>query len=513
MKLSHLLSCLRDHRLIGAGDPAADPEIGAIRYRSTDIRPGDLFVAIPGFRVDGHQFAGDAIERGAAAVVTEKQVPLDRGVQILVSNTRRAMAILADQFYGRPSEKLTVIGITGTNGKTTTAYLIESILARAGIKTGVIGTINYRYDNKTFNNPMTTPESVDLQRILADMVASGVTHAVIETSSHAIDLERVTGCRIRLGVFTNLSQDHLDFHGTMDAYWSSKKKLFTDILPRYTGADRSTAVINCDDGRGGDLYKMLNNANGAVRPISVGTRAGCDLAAETSEITMGGITTTVTTPAGKLAIHSKLVGRYNLENILCAVGTATALGLPAEMIQAGIETFTAVPGRMEPITDPRGRHVFVDYAHTPDALDSVLKTLAAIATGRLVCVFGCGGDRDRTKRPLMGAIAGKIADLTVVTSDNPRTEDPDAIIADILAGLTPLKLRHYPADTVDVDARGFMTVPDRRTAIRCAIRLTGPNDTVLIAGKGHETYQIIGRRETPFDDREEARQALEGGHA
>jgi UDP-N-acetylmuramyl-tripeptide synthetase len=245
----------------------------------------------------------------------------------------------------------------------------------------------------------------------------------------------------------------------------------------------------------------------------VGSSPENDLVAGSSDITLDGITTAVTTPDGPIEVHSKLVGRYNLENILCAAGTALALGVSTEMIQAGIEGFDAVPGRMEPVPDSEGRYIFVDYAHTPDALDSVLQTLAAIATGRLVCVFGCGGDRDRTKRPLMGAIAGKIADLTIITSDNPRTEDPDGIIKEILAGVTPLGLHRYGTDTLDIEERGFMAVADRSEAIRIGIRLTGREDTLLIAGKGHETYQIIGQEKLPFDDRQEARQALGGDHA
>lgn len=514
MKLSQLLHSLPDHTTRNAGNAPQDPDIGMIRYRSTEVLPGDLFVAVSGFKTDGHRYARDAVQRGAVAVVAEREVDLDNGIQVLVPDSRRAMAAMAAEFFGRPSEKLTIVAITGTNGKTTTAFLLESILKQAGFNTGVIGTINYRFNGQTFDNPMTTPESIDLQRILAEMADSGVTHVVMETSSHAITLDRIHNCRIQIGVFTNLSQDHLDFHGTMDAYWKTKQRLFTHLLS--PGDDRrpAVAVINCSHRRGKALVATLVDSGAPLRLLTVGTAPGSDLKTVTADITLKGISAVAETPGGKLRLRSALVGNYNLENILCAAGAAIAMALPVDVIKAGIGQCGAVPGRLEPVSDPGGRFVFVDYAHTPDALDNVLRTLTAIATGKLICVFGCGGDRDRTKRPLMGAIAAKLADLTIVTSDNPRTEAPEAIIADILEGVIPLGLTPYKTDAAsDYAEKGYLVIADRQNAIRAGIEAARSGDTVLVAGKGHETYQTVGDRNLAFDDRLEVRRALEVAHA
>jgi UDP-N-acetylmuramoyl-L-alanyl-D-glutamate--2,6-diaminopimelate ligase len=514
LKLSQLLHSLPEHRTRNAGNVPQDPDIGMIRYRSTDVRPGDLFVAVAGFKADGHRYVGDAVQRGAAAVVTERPVDIETGIQVQVPDSRQAMAALAAAFFGRPSDRLTIVAVTGTNGKTTTAFLLESILRQAGFNTGVIGTINYRYNGQTFANPMTTPESVDLQQILSEMVRSGVTHVVMETSSHAITLDRVHDCRIQVGVFTNLSQDHLDFHDTMEAYWDAKQKLFRQLLDTSDSNHPAAAVINTNDNRGKALVTTLINSGPPLRLLTVGNSPGSDIEVVAADITLNGIDAAVKTPAGDLKLHSPMVGEYNLENIICAVGAGAALGLPMDVIKAGIENFDAVPGRLEPISDQEGRFLFVDYAHTPDALDNVLRALTTIAAGRLICVFGCGGDRDRTKRPLMGAIAGQIADLTVVTSDNPRTESPEEIIADVLKGLAPLGLKPYGKDlTAGFTEKGYLAITNRRDAIRTGISAARSGDTVLIAGKGHETYQIIGDRKLPFDDRAEVRCALEVGHA
>jgi UDP-N-acetylmuramyl-tripeptide synthetase len=454
---------------------------------------------------DGHDFIDDALRRGAVAVVVEK--PIDRQTPVIaVRSARRALAELAAAFYGQPSEHLTIVAVTGTNGKTTTTYLVESILAQAGIRTGVIGTINYRYGGKTFANPVTTPESLDLQRILADMRAAGVTHVVLEASSHAIDLHRIHGCRMDVAVFTNLSQDHLDYHGTMQAYWETKKRLFTEHLTAGPKAGRAVAVINTDSAHGRELAALL-----ASRVVRVGTGESCEVRGEHMTCSLQGIRGVLALHRTRMDVGSQLVGRHNIENILCAVGASTALGLPAEAIRSGIAALACVPGRLERVATRSGRFVYVDYSHTPDALENALVALRQLASGRLICVFGCGGDRDRTKRPVMGAIAARLSDRVVVTSDNPRTEEPRAIIEEILPGVREQGLVQVDADQLGSASAGkaFAAQPDRRRAIEAGIRAARPGDTVLIAGKGHETYQVIGQHTIHFDDREEAQRVLD----
>ncbi len=519
MKLSDLMEGLPQKRMIPPishdGRAFTDPEIGSVHYRSDAVMPGGLFVAIRGFAADGHVFIDDAIARGAVAIVAERTPPMIRVPVVEVPNSRQAMAIIADRFFQCPSEQLIMIAVTGTNGKTTTASLIENILQKAGLKTGLISTVYYRYAGNSFDNPMTTPESLDLQSILARMVTHGVTHAVMEASSHAIDLFRLQNCRLDVAVFTNLSQDHLDFHGDMQTYWQSKKRLFTDILPAGPKQDRAMAVINCSNDKGRELFELLSTTTGAPTPLGVGDGKGATLRAIHADIGLSGITGAIETPVGVFEFHSPLAGGYNLENILCAVGVGVVLKLPMEQIRTGIEEFVSVPGRLEAVPDRSGRFVFIDYAHTPDALENVLAALRAISTGRIICVFGCGGDRDRGKRPLMGKIALDYADLTIVTSDNPRSEDPVKIIEDIVAGIASLGRHCYQAETLDSNFAntGFLVEPDRRAAIRRGIRVAIPGDTILIAGKGHEKYQLVGKQKLPFDDYAEAQQALEACHA
>ncbi len=481
-------------------------DIRALFYRSQDVTPGGLFVAVKGFAADGHDFIEQAIARGAAAVVCEKPCSAAGAVMIPVADSRKALAALAAEFYGHPSRHMTVIGITGTNGKTTTSYLIESILQAAGHATGVIGTINYRFGGKCFDTPVTTPESLDLQRILADMRSAGVTHAVMEISSHALDLCRVHACNIDVAVFTNLTQDHLDFHQTMEAYWASKRKLFELYLPASAGKHAIRAVLNTDDPRGNELAAALK-----IRHLTAGQQADRDIRAIETRFDLIGITARVQTPGGELTLHSALVGRHNLENILGAVGVGIALNIPPAAIVEGIRALPHVPGRLERVLDPSGkRFVYVDYAHTPDALEKALLALQAVGAGRMICVFGCGGDRDRGKRSLMGAIAARLSHLAVVTSDNPRTEAPETIIAQILAGMNGAGRRIQAVAELGPapDAKAYLVEADRRNAIRLSISAARAGDTILIAGKGHETYQIIGRTKYPFDDRSEARQAL-----
>ncbi len=494
-----------------------DREISSIHYRAQEVLPGGMFVAIKGQTADGHDFMHQALQKGAVAVVTQKEPPqpylnecLAQSVQsqpiiIRVSDPRKAMADLAARFFGDPSENMTLIGITGTNGKTTVAYLIESILLKAGFNVGVIGTINYRYANKTFPNPMTTPESLNLQRILSEMLQEGVTHAVMEASSHALDLYRIKGCRFDVAVFTNLSQDHLDFHGDMQSYWSSKKKLFTEYLNHESQKDNTVAVINCDDPRGEELVKILS-----VKVIKTGSAAACEIKAATSRYGLVGTDGRVSTPRGSFDFKTPLVGIHNVENILSATGAAAALNIAPDTIKAGIEALAAIPGRLESIENSSGRFVYVDYAHTPDALENAVSALKAIAPARIICVFGCGGDRDKEKRPMMGQIVARLCDLSVVTSDNPRSEDPAAIIDQILPGTRQARGYRYSTEDLKTgfDKKGYTVEPDRRRAIELAIRVSRPDDAVIIAGKGHETYQILGDTTIDFDDREEARHAL-----
>lgn len=488
--------------------PAAetDPEITSIHYRAQEVTPGGLFVAIKGLAADGHDYVETAVARGAAAIVVQAVTGAPSGVVTLVSaNTRVALAALADGFYGQPSQAMTVIGITGTNGKTTTSYLIERILQEAGFSTGVIGTINYRYAGEQFPSPVTTPESLDLQRILARMRAAKVTHAVLEVSSHALDLHRVAGCRFDVGVFTNLTQDHLDYHKDMDSYWESKKRLFTELLPRGPKNDRATAVINRQDPKSRELEEITS-----LRTIRVGYAADNDLSITDPNCSLSGISGRMVAAGETLEFRSPLVGTHNCENILCAAGVGVALGISLPVICDGIAGLASIPGRLEPVPDDRGRHVYVDYAHTPDALENVIAAVKELAVGRTICVFGCGGDRDRGKRPLMGAIAASGCDLAVVTSDNPRSENPDRIIAQILHGVRSAGGQQLEAADLagGFERRGYVVEPDRRQAIRLAVAACRPGDTLLIAGKGHENYQILSDRTIAFDDRQVALEML-----
>jgi MurE/MurF fusion protein len=515
MKLSSLLKTAAPVSFWGTRPDAGqfslspDPEIGSVHYRAQDVKPGGLFVAIKGLVADGHEFIDDALARGASAIVTQKPV-VKNSIIVEVKNTRKALAAISDQFYSSPSKKLYVIGITGTNGKTTTAFIVEHLLSEAGIKVGVIGTLNYRYSGKTFQNPMTTPESYDLQKILAEMHKSGITHVVMEVTSHAIDLDRIYNCRFNLLIFTNLTQDHLDYHGDMDSYWSCKKRLFTQ-LPDYGSSENGiSAVINHNNEKGKELIKLLEKSIGKPSVLSAGFSNGNSIRAENITRDLHGINGTIVTPVGSFGFKSPLVGNHNLENILCAAGAGVVLNLTLDSIKKGIQAVCAVPGRLESIHNTIHRFIYVDYAHTPDALYNVLSALKSSATGRIICVFGCGGNRDKTKRPLMGQTATKFCDLTVITSDNPRTEPPVEIIEQIVQGAKKTISEVYtPADlSAGFRKKGYVVEPDRRKAIALAITASRTGDIVLIAGKGNETYQIIGTHTISFDDRIEARTAL-----
>lgn len=480
-------------------------DISGLCYRAQSVRPGSLFVAVKGFAADGHDYIQQAVSRGAVAVVCQRPVTT-AAATIVVSDSRRALAELSAAFFGHPSRAMTLVGITGTNGKTTTSYLIESILKTNGHTTGVIGTINYRYADQTFDNPVTTPESLDLQQILADMHCAGTTHVVMEASSHGLALQRVRGCDIDVAVFTNLSQDHLDFHQDMDSYWASKRLLFTDYLSANQSSIALRAVINSDDPMGKALSGELK-----LPHCTTGQSNSADVQVLQVDFGLTGISAKIRTPKGNLTIRSPLTGRHNLENILNAVGVAVALGIEPATVQAGIASLQNVPGRLERVIDDlQQRFVYVDYAHTPDALKNVLQALRDLTGGRIVCVFGCGGDRDRAKRPLMGAIAGQLSDLVIITSDNPRSEPAQQIIEQIVKGVRQNLNRHYTPMALKegYDDRGYVIEPDRRKAIFLSIHSARPGDTILIAGKGHEPYQLIGDQKLAFDDRIVAREAL-----
>lgn len=518
MKLSRLIDSMENVRINGFSadqwNTSSSPEITSIHYRSNEVRPGGMFFAIKGQQTDGHQYIRDAVAKGAVVVVVDAaqqmaagQLVDDGGVVVVsVGDTRKALAAASSMFFNNPSERLYIVGITGTNGKTTTAYLIERLLLAGGIDVGVISTINYRFHGKVYDNPLTTPESLDLQKILAEMAAAGVTHVVMEVSSHGVALDRIYHCWFDMGIYTNLSQDHLDFHGNMAEYWSCKKRFFTDYLMAGPKQNQAVAVINTDNPRGMELLDAMKN----FKVISVGSNASSDVCARHIRFDQYGMTGEIRFFDNDVEFKSGLIGRYNLENIICAAGAGTALEISPVVVTQTIESFENVPGRLERIFNESERHVFIDYAHTPDALENVLSTLKEVISGRLICVFGCGGDRDKAKRPQMGIIADKLSDFVVITSDNPRTEDPGAIIEEIRNGLLIASPQEYMPSELENGflEKGYVIEPDREKAINLGIKISKPNDTILISGKGHEDYQIIGEKTIPFDDREKAAAAL-----
>jgi UDP-N-acetylmuramoyl-L-alanyl-D-glutamate--2,6-diaminopimelate ligase len=506
MKLRDLVRGLEPRQIHGE----TSIEIEGIAYNSRQIERGSVFVAMRGQGADGHDYIGEAIERGARVVILEDENRRIKGIPTLVvENSRKALGAISTAFFGNPSTEMTLIGITGTNGKTTTTYLAESILKGAGFRTGVIGTIDYHFDGTFRRATTTTPESYDLQKMLKEMLEQGVSHVIMEVSSHALHQHRTEGCHFDIGVFTNLTTDHLDYHKTMDHYFESKASLFTRFL-RQTMKPHSVALINFDDPKGRALWEMY-----PLPKVSYGLEGERHISAKDIHASINGLSATVITPNGGFSFRSPLLGEFNLYNILASAGIGLALKVDLEAVRSGIETLHGVPGRVERIRNHRGVHIFVDYAHTPDALDRILRTLRdAKGVGRIITVFGCGGDRDRGKRPLMGAIAGRYSDLAVITSDNPRTEDPTAIIKEIERGM---RTESIPAMDRKELARGFrekgyVKVLERREGIRLAIELAKVGDVVLVAGKGHEDYQIIGRKRFPFDDRYELREALKKNH-
>ncbi len=492
MRLSQLIEGIDNCRV--AGD--LDVEVKGLAYDSRKVKPGYLFVAIKGHRLDGHQFVEEAIGRGACGVVVQDSAALDHDMAlkggnralIRVPDSRRALSRLSVNYYGRPFERLALIGITGTNGKTTTTYLLESILREAGAEPGVIGTINYRFKGRSKKAPVTTPESLDLMEILNEMAEAGVSHVVMEVSSHALDQGRVQDCPFKVRVFTNLSRDHLDYHRTMEDYFQAKARLFK------VSADYEipgiTAVINMDSPEGKRLLGLTK-----IPAISYGLNAKAHVRAEQINSTREGMEFRLKGPQGEADIFSPLLGEFNIYNILAASSAAMALGVDLEGIKRGIKAVKCIPGRMERVDNAKGLFIVVDYAHTPEALSRVLEALRPLVTGRIITVFGCGGDRDKGKRAMMGQVALLLSDMVIITSDNPRTEDPISIISAIEDGVA----KSGAKCPYDIHA-------DRKEAIKAALQMAGPDDLVLIAGKGHEDYQIIGTTTRPFDDRKVARE-------
>ncbi len=466
------------------GDPGV--EVREVTHDSRKVGSGSLFVAIRGLATDGNLFVDAARKKGAVAVVSEGPAR-PGGTWVQVKDARTALALLSAAVLGDPAGSLELVGVTGTNGKTTTTYLIDAALRAAGRTTGLLGTVQYRVGTRVAEASRTTPEASDLQAFLREMKDAACTHAVLEVSSHSLELKRVHGLAFRVAVFTNLTRDHLDFHGDMERYFAAKRRLF-DTLLRADGH----AVINADDDRGRELARV---ARGRVLTYSVGKKPA-DLSAEEISLGLEGTRFKVRTRSGDVEVRTPLLGRFNVSNILAAFGAALALDVPAEAAIAGLASVTGVPGRLERVEAGQNFTVVVDYAHTDDALKNLLETVRELRPRRIITVFGCGGDRDRTKRPLMGAVASRLSDVAVLTSDNPRSEPPEAILEEIQRGMP--------------SGRGAPrhVVADRREAIALAVEMAGPGDAVVIAGKGHETYQVLRDRTVPFDDRQVTRAAL-----
>ena len=493
MTWAELHGTLRGRGLIKADDALrAEAAVGAVSglaYDSRTVKSGDVFVALKGQHADGTAFARQAIDRGAVAIVSEEAAP--EGVHVpwaIVADARLALALMAVTFYRDPSREMRVVGITGTNGKTTTAYLVAGIFEAAGVRCGVLGTVAYKIGDELREATRTTPEAPDVQALLREMVDRGCGACAMEVSSHALALRRVDGMSFAAAVFTNLTRDHLDFHAGMDDYFRAKRRLF-EMLPR-----NAPSILNVDDPRCGSLME----AGG--RPLTYGMQRPADVKPGPVSFSLDGLQFDVATPRDTLHVRSKLIGKPNVYNILAAVATATALDVSSDAIEKGLYALDAVPGRFQTVSGPNDDvTVVVDYAHTDDALRNLLETARPLAHGRLITVFGCGGDRDRTKRPLMGAVAGRLSDVIVITSDNPRSEDPTRIIEEIQRGITPDTRR---------ERQSLLTIVDRRQAIARAVEIARAGDVVLVAGKGHEKYQVIGDRTLAFDDVAVAREAL-----
>jgi UDP-N-acetylmuramoyl-L-alanyl-D-glutamate--2,6-diaminopimelate ligase len=474
-----------------------DIAVTALTDDSRAVKPGSVFVAVKGERVDGHAFVGKAVQAGAAALVLQKglnvtavpSVPVVR-----VDDSRRVLGVLAGRFYREPASRLCMVGVTGTNGKTTVTYLCKGVLETAGRRVGLIGTVAYQIGDERLPAAHTTPGAVELQALLARMVDAGMNAAVMEVSSHALAMDRTVGCEFDVTIFTNLTQDHLDFHADMDGYFQAKLRLFSDLDPAGRKLRPKRAIVNIDDARGARVCEASR-----VPVWTYAIQKPADILAEDVRLALSGTHFTAVTPHGRFPVESRLVGEHNVYNILAAIGVGLHEGLSPEIIQRGIASVVNVPGRFERVEAGQDFTVVVDYAHTDDALLRLLTAAQALKTGRVITVFGCGGDRDRGKRPKMGRVAARLSDVVFLTSDNPRSEDPAAILREIEVGVreafTEKRIR-------------YEVIADRRAAIEAAVREAKSGDTVLIAGKGHEDYQIVGATRLHFDDREVARVAL-----
>ena len=488
MQLRQLIENLPDATVEGP----VDREIAGITYDSRRVTPGMVFIAIPGQHVDGHEFIGTAVERGASAVICERSrlVP-GRVTKIHVDDVREAMACAARSYYQHPSAKLKVIGVTGTNGKTTVAFMIKAILEAADIKTGLMGTVRYEIGDRVIPAQRTTPESIEVQQMMSQMLKADCQACVMEVSSHALDQKRVNGVEFDVGIFTNLTRDHLDYHGTMENYFATKKKLFSSLR---RGTKQGTSVINIDDDYGA---RLAGEGDGVEVQLTYGFGEKARLRATKIELNADGSRFVIEATGRKFAVRLPLIGRHNIYNALAAVGACLALKIDVVKIQAALNALPPVPGRLEMVSAGQPFGVFVDYAHTDDALKNVLTTLREITKGRVLVAFGCGGNRDSGKRAKMGRIAAELADFTLITCDNPRKEDPTKIAAQVEEGYKSVRVDAYELEL------------DRRRAIQQIIARAQPGDSVLIAGKGHETYQEFEDTVVPFDDRVHAQEALE----
>lgn len=461
-----------------------DVSIKGIAYHSKDVKDGYLFVCLNGEKTSGKFFVKEALKKGAKAIVSDEKLDVEHATLILVDDPAEVLSKLSCEFFNHPSSSLLMIGITGTNGKTTISYLLESIFSLAGIPSGIIGTINYKIGNKTFVSKLTTPQSSDLQYFLHLMVKEKLKAAIMEVSSHALKLNRVDGCQFDIAIFTNLSREHLDFHKDMQDYFNSKLKLFLNL------EKEKIAIINNDDPWGRKIMQKIN-----VRKITYGIHSGSEISAEEIKLSLDGISFIAKTPNGKIKIDYHSPALFNVYNILAAIGCALTQNIPPDVIKEGIESARPIKGRLEKIDLGQNFEVFIDYAHTPAALENILTSLKNVKKNKIITVFGCGGDRDKSKRPIMGRIASEMSDFVVLTSDNPRSEDPEKILKEIHSGVT---------------TENCKIIVDRREAIKYALGIAEKDDIVLIAGKGHEEYQIIGDKKLPFSDSKVVKEVLSG---
>lgn len=482
MNLAQLVEDCMIKRIIG--DP--DIEISGLQAHSGSVQPGDLFLCISGNRVDGHGYIQQAVENGCAAILAEKEVEKrDESIPIvIVPDTRRAMAILANRFYGYPSQQMRLIGVTGTNGKTTTTHMIEHILSKNGNKTGLIGTISMKIGAVTEKTGNTTPDSIALQGMLHRMMENEASHAVLEVSSHALRMGRVRGCNFQTAVFTNLTHDHLDFHQTMSRYLEDKALLFSQLGNSY-GSSPKVAILNTDDPASNELA-----AKTAAQVIRYSIDQPADIKARDIRLNPESTSFWLDTYAGSMSIHLPVVGKFNVYNALAAISACMVEGIALDNIKESLESFTGVIGRLQNVNAGQSFQVFIDYAHNPDGLEKVITAARNITNGKIITLVGCEGDRDIAKRPMMAATGAQLSDKVILTSDNPRSEHPDSILEDMVVGLTPSELSYCEIIT------------NRRDAIHRALELAEPEDCVLITGKGHETIQIFADHQIPFDDAE-----------